>query len=447
MSAEVHLMGVGGAGMSGIARVLRGHGRTVSGCDRAGAAIDELRAEGIDARLGHDPAHLHGDMEVIVSSAVAEDEPELAAARRRGLRVRHRADVLADIVASGDGICVAGAHGKTSTTALIAYVLQECGEEPTFLVGGAVPQLGSNARVGDGRFVVAEADESDGSLARLRPRAAIVLNAELDHHDHFGSLDDLHALFRSWVAELPRDGALVLHDSLDYTSPAEVRRFGTGPGEGWRALAIAPDGEGTRFTLAAPGRADLPLRLGVPGAHNALNATAALALLDWAGISAERAAAPLAAFHGASRRYERRGEVAGVRLVDDYAHHPSELAATLTAARGEAAPGRLLACFQPHMPWRTRMFADGFAEALRLADAACVCDVYVARGTADPAVSGELVVESALRQDAGFPIAWTPGYDDAADWVVRTARPGDLVLTLGAGPVDSVLDLVRERLA
>jgi UDP-N-acetylmuramate--alanine ligase len=281
----------------------------------------------------------------------------------------------------------------------------------------------------------------------LRPRAAIVLNAELDHHDHFGSLDDLHALFRSWVAELPRDGALVLHDTLDYTSPAEVRRFGTGPGEGWRALAIAPDGEGTRFTLAAPGRADLPLRLGVPGAHNALNATAALALLDWAGISAERAAAPLAAFHGASRRYERRGEVAGVRLVDDYAHHPSELAATLTAARGEAAPGRLLACFQPHMPWRTRMFADGFAEALRLADAACVCDVYVARGTADPAVSGELVVESALRQDAGFPIAWTPGYDDAAEWVVRTARPGDLVLTLGAGPVDSVLDLVRERLA
>jgi UDP-N-acetylmuramate--alanine ligase len=440
-------MGVGGAGMSGIARVLQGYGRTVSGCDRSTAAIDELRAEGIDARVGHDPAHLHGDVEVIVSSAVAGDEPELAAARSRGLRVRHRADVLADIVASGDGICVAGAHGKTSTTALIAYVLEECGEEPTFLVGGAVPQLGSNARVGRGRFVVAEADESDGSLARLRPRAAIVLNAELDHHDHFGSLDDLHALFRAWVAELPRDGTLVLHDSLDYPSPAALRRFGSGPGEGWRALDIAPEGEGTRFVLSAPGRADLPLRVGLPGAHNALNATAALATLDWAGISPERAAAPLAAFRGASRRYERRGEVAGIRLVDDYAHHPSELAATLAAARGEAAPGRLLACFQPHMPWRTRMFAEGFAEALRLADAACVCDVYVARGATDPAVTGELVVESALRQDADFPIAWTPGYDDAAAWIVSTARPGDLVLTLGAGPVDSVLELVRERLA
>jgi len=442
----VHLMGVGGAGMSGIARVLQGHGRTVSGCDRSPSAIEELRAEGIDVKLGHDPAHLHGDMEVIVSSAVSDDEPELAAARRRGLRVRHRADVLADIVASADGICVAGAHGKTSTSALIAFVLTECGEEPTFLIGGTVPQLGTNARVGRGRFVVAEADESDGSLARLRPRAAVVLNAELDHHDHFGSLDDLHALFREWVAELPHEGALVLHDSLDYPSPAQLRRFGAGPGEGWRALDAAPDGEGTRFTLAVPGRAELPLRIGVPGAHNALNATAALAMLDWAGISPERAAAPLAAFRGAARRYERRGEVSGIRLVDDYAHHPSELAATLAAARGEAAPGRLLACFQPHMPWRTRMFADGFAEALRLADAACVCDVYVARGAADPDVSGELVVQSAHGQDPAFPIAWTPTYEDAGEWVARTARPGDLVLTLGAGPVDGVLELVRERL-
>jgi UDP-N-acetylmuramate--alanine ligase len=446
VTAEVHLLGVGGAGMSGIARVLQGHGRTVSGCDRSSAAIEELRAEGIDARLGHDPAHLQPDMEVIVSSAVADDEPELAAARSRGLRVRHRADVLADIVASGEGICVAGAHGKTSTTALVAYVLEQCGEEPTFLVGGTVPQLGTNARVGRGRYVVAEADESDGSLARLRPRAAILLNAELDHHDHFGSLEDLHALFRDWVAELPRQGLLVLHDSLDYPSPSERRRFGAGPGEGWRALEIAPDGEGTRFVLAAPGRAELPLLVGVPGAHNALNATAALALLDWAGIRPERAAAPLAAFRGASRRYERRGEVGGIRLVDDYAHHPSELVATLAAARGEAAPGRLLACFQPHMPWRTRMFADGFAEALRGADAACVCDVYVARGAAEPGVTGELVVQSAHRQDAAFPIAWTPAYPDAAEWVVRTARPGDLVLTLGAGPVDGVLELVRERL-
>jgi len=442
----VHLMGVGGAGMSGIARVLQGHGRSVSGCDRSPSAIEELRAEGIDVKLGHDPAHLHGDMEVIVSSAVSDDEPELAAARRRGLRVRHRADVLADIVASADGICVAGAHGKTSTSALIAFVLAECGEEPTFLIGGTVPQLGTNARVGRGRFVVAEADESDGSLARLRPRAAVVLNAELDHHDHFGSLDDLHALFREWVAELPHEGALVLHDSLDYPSPAQLRCFGAGPGEGWRALDAAPDGEGTRFTLAVPGRAELPLRIGVPGAHNALNATAALAMLDWAGISPERAAAPLAAFRGAARRYERRGEVSGIRLVDDYAHHPSELAATLAAARGEAAPGRLLACFQPHMPWRTRMFADGFAEALRLADAACVCDVYVARGAADPDVSGELVVQSAHGQDPAFPIAWTPTYEDAGEWVARTARPGDLVLTLGAGPVDGVLELVRERL-
>lgn len=433
--------------MSGVARVLRGHGRTVSGCDRSEAVLEELRAEGIDALLGHDPSHLHADTEVIVSSAVEEDEPELVSARQRGLRVRHRADVLADIVSSGEGICVAGAHGKTSTSALIAYVLEQCGEDPTFLIGGVVPQLGTNARVGGGRHVVAEADESDGSLARLRPRAAVVLNAELDHHDHFGSLDDLHALFRRWVAELPQEGALVMHDSLDYASPAELRRFGAGRGDGWRALDAAPDGEGTSFVLAAPARAEIPMRIGVPGSHNALNAVAALALLDWAGILPERAAGPLSEFRGAARRYERKGEAGGIRLVDDYAHHPSELAATLAAARHEAAPGRLLACFQPHMPWRTRMFADRFAEALRLADAACVCDVYVARGTAEADVTGELVVRSAHRQDAAFPIAWTPAYEDAADWIERTATAGDLVLTLGAGPVGGVLELVRERLA
>jgi len=447
VSAPQHLLGIGGAGMSGIARVLRGQGRDVSGCDRSPDAVEALRAEGIEAYVGHDPAHLRPGMELIVSTAIAHDEPELVEARRHGLRVRHRSEVLAEIVASGDGICVAGAHGKTSTSALIAYVLEQCGEDPTFLIGGEVPQLGANAHVGAGRYVIAEADESDGSLARLRPRASVILNAELDHHDHFDSLDDLHALFGAWVAELPPHGVLVLHESLDYATPAALRRYGAGPGEGWRALGIAPDGEGTRFVLAAPGRDPLPLRLAVPGAHNALNATAALALLDWAGIPPERAVEPLAAFRGAGRRYERRGEVAGIRLVDDYAHHPTELAATLAAARGEAPPGRLLACFQPHMPWRTRLFADEFATALLRADAACVCDVYVARGAADPEVTGELIVDSARRQAPAFPIAWTPGYADAAAWVVETARPGDLVLTLGAGPVDSVLALVREQLA
>jgi UDP-N-acetylmuramate--alanine ligase len=446
MSSELHLLGIGGAGMSAIARVLRGYGRTVSGCDRSAAAVEQLRAEGIDAHLGHDPSHLHSGMELIVSTAVDEREPELVAARRRSLRVRHRSEVLAEIVASRDGICVAGAHGKTSTSALIAYVLEQCGEDPTFLIGGAVPQLGVNARVGSGRYVVAEADESDGSLARLRPRAAVVLNAELDHQDYYDSIDDLHALFAAWVAELPCHGVLVLHESLDYRTHAELRRYGAGPGEGWRVLDVAPDGEGTRFVLAAPGRDPLALRLGVPGAHNALNAAAALALLDWVGIDSQRAAAPLAAFRGAGRRYERRGEVAGIRLVDDYAHHPTELAATLAAARGEAATGRVLACFQPHMPWRAKLFADEFATALLSADAACVCDVYVARGAADPEVTGELVVASAHRQRPGFPIAWTPHYGDAAEWIAANARTGDLVLTLGAGPVDSVLELVRERL-
>ena len=391
--------------MSGIARVLQGHGRTVSGCDRSAAAIDELRAEGIDAQVGHDPAHLHAGMEVIVSSAVAEDEPELAAARRRGLRVRHRADVLADIVASADGICVAGAHGKTSTSALIAYVLAGVRR------GADVPGRRRRAAARHERARRAAAGSSwprPTSPTARSPACGralrVVLNAELDHHDHF-------ALARRPARALPRLGrrAAARGRCSCCTTRSTTRALPScaasarGRGRAGARSTSLPDGEGTRFVLGRPGPRPLPLRLGVPGAHNALNATAALAVLDWAGISPERAAAPLAAFRGAARRYERRGEVAGIRLVDDYAHHPSELAATLAAARGEAAPGRLLACFQPHMPWRTRMFADGFAEALRLADAACVCDVYVARGAADPDVSGELVVQSAPSPGSGLP--------------------------------------------
>ena len=287
-----------------------------------------------------------------------------------------------------------------------------------------MPQLGVNARVGSGRYVVAEADESDGSLARLRPRAAVVLNAELDHHDHFDSLDDLHALFAR-LGRRAAAGRRARPARVARLPPAaELRRYGAGPGEGWRALDVAPDGEGMRFVLAAPGRDRLALRIGVPGAHNALNATAALALLDWAGIGPERAAAPLAAFRGAGRRYERRGEVAGIRFVDDYAHHPRS--SRRRSPRPAARP-------RPDACWRASsrtcrggrsMFADDFATALLAADAACVCDVYVARGAPDPAVTGELIVASALRQRPGFPIAWTPGYDDAADWIAthRAAR-------------------------
>ncbi len=442
MTRELHLIGIAGAGMSALARVAHGQGLEVSGCDRSADGVKLLRAEGIAAVLGHHPAHLHAGVEVVVSGAVAEDEPELARARELGLRVLHRAELLAELVAGRRSICVAGAHGKTTTSALIAYVLSELGADPTFLVGGQVSQLGTNGRAGAGPLLVAEADESDGSLARLAPACAIVLNIELDHHDHFASVAELEALFAEWTARVPADGLVVLGDGVDLPAVAERRFAGAGPGEGWRALDVHADADGSRFTLAIPGRDPQPACLAIPGAHNASNAVAALAALDWAGIEPARALAPLARVRGAGRRLVGDGEVAGIRLVDDYAHHPTELAATLAAARPIAGAGRLIACFQPHMPWRTRAFAAEFAAALGAADLACVCDVYVARGEGEEGVTGELIVER-----GGSALAYTPTYAEAAAWIVDRARPGDLVLTMGAGPVDSVLEIVRAQLA
>ena len=433
--------------MSGIARVLAGRGVEVSGCDRSTAAAAELTAAGVPCLVGHDPAHLRPGMRIGRSTAVAEDEPELAAARRAGLEIRHRSELLAEIVATGRGICVAGAHGKTTTSAMLAFVLEELGERPTFVIGGEVPQLGANARAGSGALVVAEADESDGSLAVLRPACAIVLNVELDHHDHFPSLEALVELLGRWTRTLPADGLLVCGDGVELPTAAPVRRAGTGPGPGWRALEPAPAGRAVAFTLAPPGGGRRRVQLSVPGVHNAANAAAALAALDWAGVPPSDAVPALERFRGAGRRFDVLGEARGVRVVDDYAHHPTELEATLAAARTYADGGRVLACFQPHMPWRTRALQRGFATALAAADAACVCDVYIARGDAEEGVSGKLVVDRLAELAPDRPLAWTPSYDDAASWLLARARPGDLIVTMGAGPVDRVAALVLEALA
>jgi UDP-N-acetylmuramate--alanine ligase len=420
----------------------------VSGCDRGSSAtLRALHEEGIDVAIGHDPGHLAGRPEVAVSTAIDEAEPELVTAHALGLPVRHRAEVLARIMARGrPAVCVAGTHGKTTTSAMLAVALTALGHDPGYLVGGDVPQLGANARGGGGGVLVAEADESDGSLALLRPECAVVLNVEHDHHDHFPSLEAVHALFAQWTANLPPSGLLVAPDGLDLPSPAPVRRVGLGTGEGWRVLDVETAGREVAFRLTSPHGREQAVRLAVPGAHNALNGAAALAVLDWLEIDPGDAAEAVGTFTGAGRRFEEHGEAAGVRLVDDYAHHPTEIAATLAAARTYAGDGRVLACFQPHMPWRTRNLQRELAAAVLGADAVAVTDVYVARGAPDEAVSGRLVVERAEEIDPQADVAFTPSLPEAADWLAARARPGDVVVALGAGPVDTVLDLVRERL-
>jgi UDP-N-acetylmuramate--alanine ligase len=286
--------------------------------------------------------------------------------------------------------------------------------------------------------VVVEADESDGSLVRLRPRIAVVLNISHDHHDRYATRAELLELLDGWTRSLAPGAALVVGDGIELAGPA-LRRFGEGEGEGWRALGATSGARGARFTLRRPGGPDLAVALSVPGVHNALNATAALAALDLAGVPPEQAAPALGRFAGAGRRFETVGVARGVRFVDDYGHHPNEIAATLRVAREQvSAGGRVIACLLPHQPFRVRHLKRELAAATMAADLACVLDVWVARGQPEAGIDGKLVVDEICRLDSTYPVAWTPGFDDAALWLARRTRPGDLVVGMGCGPVYEV---------
>jgi UDP-N-acetylmuramate--alanine ligase len=393
-------VGIGGAGMSALAFVAHAWGAEVGGSDRERSSyVERLEAAGIPVTIGHDGAQVPEGAEVIVSSAIAPGNPEVTRARA----TKRRGELLAELVALTPSIVVAGAHGKTTTTAMIAFVLDRLGLDPAFLIGGEIPQLGGNARAGEG-WLVAEGDESDRSLELLRPQIAVVTNVDLDHHATFASEAEVRELFERWLAEAP---AAVRGDELE---PAA-------------------------------------LELGVPGEHNRRNAAAALAALELAGVLREAAERVLPEFTGAGRRFERRGEAHGVTVYDDYGHHPREIAATLAAARVEAGSGRVLVVFQPHLYSRTRHLARELAGALSAADAVAVTSIYAAREDPVEGVEGRLVVEALVAERPGMPVAWTPELEDAVRFLSRRARPGDLVLTIGAGDVERAGPLLLEELA
>jgi UDP-N-acetylmuramate--alanine ligase len=393
-------VGIGGAGMSALAFVAHAWGAEVGGSDRERSSyVERLEAAGIPVTIGHDGAQVPEGAEVIVSSAIAPGNPEVTRARV----TKRRGELLAELVALTPSIVVAGAHGKTTTTAMIAFVLDRLGLDPAFLIGGEIPQLGGNARAGEG-WLVAEGDESDRSLELLRPQIAVVTNVDLDHHATFASEAEVRELFERWLAEAP---AAVRGDELE---PAA-------------------------------------LELGVPGEHNRRNAAAALAALELAGVLREAAERVLPEFTGAGRRFERRGEAHGVTVYDDYGHHPREIAATLAAARVEAGSGRVLVVFQPHLYSRTRHLARELAGALSAADAVAVTSIYAAREDPVEGVEGRLVVEALVAERPGMPVAWTPELEDAVRFLSRRARPGDLVLTIGAGDVERAGPLLLEELA
>jgi len=449
----VHFIGIGGAGMSAIALVLARLGVRVTGSDLKASRYTRLVEEaGVQVVIGHGAGNLGDPALVVISSAIPATNPELREARRRDIPVLQRAEMLARVMAMRRGIAVAGTHGKTTTSSMIAHALHEAGLSPTFLVGGEVNDRGSNADVGDGEWLVAEADESDGSLLNLRPEIAVVTNVELDHHSHYGCLHDVHDVFRRFVALLPPDGLLVLvngggSDFLAEACAAQVVTCGIDGGD-LSAHILRVDDTGSESIVRRDGQDVAQLVLRVPGEHNVLNALAALAVLDRCGVPPEQAAPPLATFSGAGRRYQEIGRCRGVRVVDDYAHHPSELAATLRAARA-GDYHRVVAVFQPHLFSRTRYLQREFGKALSLADMAVVTDVYPAREEPEPGVTGKLVVDAFLTERPSGPVAYMPRLPDVVRYLTDRVAEGDLVITLGAGDVfrvgEDLLSVLRAR--
>jgi UDP-N-acetylmuramate--alanine ligase len=438
---RLHMIGIGGVGMSALAVIAYAWGADVSGCDRTPSEYSlRLRRFGVDVSEGHDRAHLEAGMEVVVSSAVPDELDELAAASELGLRVIHRGRLLAELVALKRSICVSGAHGKTTTTAMIAFAADRLGLDPTWLVGGEVPQLGGNAGPGGGELLIAEGDESDGSCALLRPMVAVVTNIDLDHHARYASVHDVERLFADWIGHVPAGGAVVLGDGVSLPAgAAPVARFGFDDGADWRISGFRSGPDGSRFWLSVPGELPVDVTLRLPGAHNARNAAGAIAALAAAGAGAADAAAGLAEFTGVGRRFEVRGHVDGATVVDDYAHNPAKVAAVIDAAR-TYAPARVVVCFQPHLYSRTAASAYEFGRALAGADEVVVTEIYPARERPQLGVTAKLVVDAVSERRPGMPLAYMPALGDAAAYLRGSLREGDLVLTVGAGDVRSVGD-------
>jgi UDP-N-acetylmuramate--alanine ligase len=421
---RLHFVGIGGAGMSGLTLVAKALGAEVTGSDRADSPYCEpLRAAGIEPVIGHSASNVPEGAEVVVSTAIAEDNPE----RGAGSALLHRGDLLAEVSRLKPCIAIGGTHGKTTTASMAAHVLLEAGRRPSYLIGGELRTTGLNAEWGEGDWLVVEADESDRSFLKLAPCVAVVTSTELDHHSTYRSELEIERAYSDFARVAERaiawEGA-----SLE----AAALTFGIESGD-LAATDVELTAAGSRFTVEGAG-----CTLRVPGRHNVLNALAALAACREAGVEPAEAAPALATFPGARRRFEWRGRTAGgAEVYDDYAHHPTEVRATLEAARTLGAR-RVVACFQPHLFSRTRALARDFGRALALADVVCVLDVYPARELLEdyPGVSGWLVATAAADAAGGRPVYWTPTMDDAERLLVDLLGEGDLLLTLGAGDVD-----------
>jgi UDP-N-acetylmuramate--alanine ligase len=450
-----HFIGIGGAGMSGIAKILAQRGAQVAGSDsKESETAGALRALGVTVHIGHDAAHLAADATaVVVSSAIRAENPELVAARERGVPVVHRSDALAALMDGTRPIAVAGTHGKTTTTSMLAVALTALGLDPSYAIGGDLDAPGSNALHGDGEIFVAEADESDRSFHTYSPEVAIILNVELDHHANYASLEEIYDSFETFVGKIRPGGTLVI--DADQPGAVELTRrvrdigglrivtVGESQDADYRIAKISPRGLTSEVTVVIDGRM-LTFSVSVPGRHYAHNAVAALAAGIAIGAPARNLASSLAKYTGVKRRLQLKGEAAGVQVIDSYAHHPTEMAADLEAIRGAAGEARVLVVFQPHLFSRTRELGVEMGAALALADASVVLDIYPAREDPIPGVTSEIVIEAARAAGADT----SPAHDASAipELLAGMTKPGDLVLTMGAGDVTDLGPLILARL-
>ena len=446
---RLHFIGIGGAGMSGLARIALSHGISVSGSDaKDSTVLSALSALGAQVHADHVADHVDGADFVIYSTAISQTNVELVRARELNLPILTRAQALATLMSDSKSVAVAGTHGKTTTSSMLTVALQSCGLDPSFAIGGTLTSSGSNAHRGTGDLFVAEADESDGSFIEYRPFAAIVTNIEHVHVDYFATAADVTKAFADFAATIAKDGFLIYcaddPGSVHLASTiTELKLISYGTSEGADlyidSINLLPMGSTSRVLWK--GRTIGNLSLQVPGAHNVLNAGAALAMALVLGAPAAEALSGLASFHGTGRRFELKATVHGIRVIDDYGHHPTEIYVTLSAAKRYAGDGRLIVVFQPHRYSRTQAFMNEFAKALSIADEVVLLEVYAASETPIPGITSATIAEQMTNGH------FIPNFLDATDWVIAQARPGDVIVTLGAGDVNSLAPIISDGLA
>ena len=445
---RIHFIGIAGAGMSGLARIALSHGLSISGSDsKDSSVVLALRALGAEVHIGHDAIHLDGADIVVFSNAISASNPEIKRSQELGVPLLTRAQALAILMSASKSIAVAGTHGKTTTSSMLTVALQACGIDPSFAIGGTLTASGSNAHRGTGDYFVAEADESDGSFLEYRPFSAIVTNVEHDHVDFFATKESVMNIFTEFAQSISPQGFFIYcKDDAGAVEIAATEFLATKVSYGQDESAdllidtikLLPGGSTARALWK--GRAVGTIELQVPGHHNLLNAAAALAMGLSIGQPAAALLEGLASFQGAGRRFELKASVAGIRVIDDYGHHPTEIDVTLTAARRYAGDGRVLVIFQPHRYSRTQAFLDQFASTLDLADLTILLEIYPASEKPIAGVSASLIAQKMERG------RFIPNFLEASEEIISMAKPGDVILTLGAGDVNSLAPIIVQGL-